>query len=77
MIVEYRQQPFEVPNVFAAVEIKFPGDWVRKDQLDDYDDVMGGKDQKKVALLRVPEDCTDVTPGNDQKPNAPGRRKNK
>lgn len=28
VIVEYRQEPFVVGNVFAAVEIKFPNDWV-------------------------------------------------
>lgn len=60
VVVEYRQQPFEVPNVFAAVEIKFPGDWVKKDQMDDYVDLMGRED--KVALLRVPEDCTGYKP---------------
>jgi hypothetical protein len=75
VIVEYRQQPFEVPNVFAAVEIKFPGDWVKPDQIKAYDNIMGGENQKKVALLRVPEDCTDVTPGDDKKPNAPDRKK--
>lgn len=64
VIVEYRQQPFEVPNVFAAVEIKFPGDWVKKDQMDDYVDLMGR--EEKVALLRVPEDCTGYQPGNAQ-----------
>ncbi|CAD5106671.1 VRR-NUC domain-containing protein [Zestomonas carbonaria] len=56
VIVEYRQQPFEVPNVFAAVEIKFPGDWVKEDQLRGYAVLM--KTDNKVALLRVPEDCT-------------------
>ncbi len=60
VIVEYRQQPFKVPNVFAAVEIKFPGDWVKKDQMDDYVDLMGR--EEKVALLRVPEDCTGYRP---------------
>jgi hypothetical protein len=71
VISEYRRQPFEVPNVFAAVEIKFPGDWVQKDQLDSYVGLMDRED--KVALLRVPEDCTDVTPGGDaDRRNAPG-----
>ena len=60
VIVEYRKQPFEVPNVFAAVEIKFPRDWVKKDQMDDYVSLMGRED--KVALLRVPEDCTGYKP---------------
>lgn len=63
VIAEYRQEPFEVPNVFAAVEIKFPGDWVKQAQLNDYSKLMNHK--SKVALLRVPEDCTDVTPGDD------------
>lgn len=60
VIVEYRQQPFEVPNVFAAVEIKFPGDWVKDKQMGDYVRLMGRED--KVALLRVPEDCTGYKP---------------
>lgn len=76
VIVEYRQQPFEVPNVFAAVEIKFPGDWVKEEQLNQYDDVMGGKHKRKVALLRVPEDCTEMTPGDKTKDHErPGQRK--
>lgn len=76
VISEYRRQPFEVPNVFAAVEIKFPGDWVREDQLRDYARLMGN--EGKVALLRVPEDCTDTTPGSDRNrrntPNSHRRR---
>ncbi|MGE8621260.1 MAG: VRR-NUC domain-containing protein, partial [Achromobacter spanius] len=36
VIVEYRQQPFDVGNVFAAVEIKFPNDWVKSKQMGDY-----------------------------------------
>jgi VRR-NUC domain len=62
VISEYRNQPFEVPNVFAAVEIKFPGDWVKRSQLADYAALMGG--DNKVALLRVPEDCTNHLPGD-------------
>ncbi|WP_420994270.1 VRR-NUC domain-containing protein [Cupriavidus sp. 30B13] len=57
VIVEYRQQPFEVDNVFVAVEIKFPGDWVKQEQMDNYVDLMGNN-TRKVALLRVPEDCS-------------------
>jgi hypothetical protein len=57
VIVEYRQQPFDVGNVFAAVEIKFPKDWVKRDQMKDYVSLMGG-DVQKVVLLRVPEDCS-------------------
>lgn len=57
VIVEYRQQPFEVGNVFAAVEIKFPDDWVRDRQMGAYVRLMN-EDKSKVALLRVPEDCT-------------------
>lgn len=55
VIVEYRHLPFERTNVFVAVEIKFPGDWISADQLRQYALVM--KDSSKVALLRVPEDC--------------------
>ncbi|BAL95923.1 VRR-NUC domain-containing protein [Rubrivivax gelatinosus] len=77
-IVEYRQQPFEVPNVFAAVEVKFPGDWVKKEQLRDYVDLMRSDD--KVAVLRVPEDCTDLVPGDGRTrlsvPSLGGRRNN-
>lgn len=60
VIVEYRQQPFHAPNVFVAVEIKFPKDWVKK-QMDDYVGLMN-QDERKVALLRVPEDCTGYKP---------------
>jgi hypothetical protein len=67
VISEYRRQPFEVDNVFAAIEIKFPGDWVKRGQLADYVALM--KQEEKVALLRVPEDCTDMRPGD----KAPGR----
>ncbi|MNL46831.1 hypothetical protein D3C87_1695780 [compost metagenome] len=59
--MEYRQQPFEVSNVFAAVEIKFPNDWVKGKQMKDYVDLMGNNSDK-VALLRVPEDCTGFRP---------------
>jgi VRR-NUC domain len=62
VIVEYRKQSIEVNNVFAAVEVKFPGDWVKRDQLREYAELMGRQD--KAALLRVPEDCTGVMPGD-------------
>ncbi len=65
VIVEYRQQPFHVANVFAAVEIKFPRDWVKPKQLDDYSELME-RNKKKVALLRVPEDCTGYQPETQQ-----------
>jgi hypothetical protein len=52
--------------VFAAVEIKFAGDWVQAKQMQDYVELMGRED--KVALLRVPEDCTDLRPGDGQAP---------
>ena len=66
VVVEYRQEPFETDNVFAAVEIKFPQDWAHPRQMKNYVDLMtpntGINPQKigkeKVALLRVPEDCT-------------------
>ncbi|MDF3837933.1 VRR-NUC domain-containing protein [Cupriavidus basilensis] len=64
-IVEYRQQPFHVPNVFVAVEIKFPKDWVKKKQMKDYVNLMK-QDETKVALLRVPEDCTGYKPKESQ-----------
>lgn len=66
VIVEYRQKPFDVRNVFAAVEIKFPNDWVKDKQMTDYVDLMG-KDTTKVALLRVPEDCTGYQSDADEK----------
>jgi hypothetical protein len=76
VIVEYRQRPFEVDNVFAAVEIKFPGDWVQDKQMRDYVELMTprvGLDRdnvgkRRVALMRVPEDCVDIVPEkkNDQ-----------
>ncbi|WAB96297.1 VRR-NUC domain-containing protein [Pseudomonas putida] len=69
VIVEYRQKPFESNNVFAAVEIKFPRDWVKVRQLEEYAHLMTPKSgpnprkagKEKVALLRVPEDCTSST----------------
>ncbi|WP_332608310.1 VRR-NUC domain-containing protein [Achromobacter sp. ESBL13] len=61
VIVEYRQQPFDVENVFAAVEIKFPSDWAKPAQMKDYVRLMDGHTHK-VALLRVPEDCTGHRP---------------
>lgn len=75
VVVEYRQEPFETDNVFAAVEIKFPGDWVVKKQISDYANLMkpvtGVNPDKigreKVALLRVPEDCTGFE-GDGKKP---------
>ncbi|WMD19179.1 VRR-NUC domain-containing protein [Achromobacter seleniivolatilans] len=66
VIVEYRQKPFDVSNVFAAVEIKFPNDWVKKKQMTDYLRLMN-KDTEKVALLRVPEDCTGYKSDADEK----------
>lgn len=66
VVVEYRQEPFETENVFAAVEIKFPQDWANPSQMKNYVDLMTPKTginpqkigKEKVALLRVPEDCT-------------------
>ncbi|CNK51383.1 Uncharacterised protein [Mycobacterium tuberculosis] len=66
MVVEYRQEAFETDNVFAAIEIKFPGDWIKDKQMMDYVELMTPKTginrdkigTEKVALLRVPEDCT-------------------
>nr|WP_240943587.1 VRR-NUC domain-containing protein [Janthinobacterium lividum] len=68
VILEYRQKPWEIDNVFAAVETKFPNDWVKKDQMRDYVELMTPKSgiarkkigQERVALLRVPEDCIGV-----------------
>ena len=76
VIVEYRQQPFAVENVFAAVEIKFPNDWVKRDQLEDYVILMG-EDNKKVALLRVPEDCTGFKPSTVKRGQGGSPRKTK
>lgn len=73
VIVEYRKQTFDVSNVFAAVEIKFPGDWVKPKQMDDYVLLMGR--EEKVALLRVPEDCTDVRPGDGSTNRTTPRKK--
>lgn len=68
VIPEYRQMPWEIDNVFAAVEIKFPNDWVKDAQMKDYVKLMTPKSgnarrkigQERVALLRVPEDCIGV-----------------
>lgn len=77
VVVEYRQEPFETENVFAAVEIKFPGDWANDKQMSAYVKLMTpltginpnkiGKE--KVALLRVPEDCVGVE--TNEKKSAP------
>ena len=74
VIVEYRQQPFEVDNVFAAVEIKFPNDWVRDVQMQDYVRLMN-RNTDKVALLRVPEDCTGFRPAKDSSGVQPPRKR--
>lgn len=85
VVVEYRQEPFETKNVFAAVEIKFPGDWVKDKQMDEYAQLMapatGINREKigrgKVALLRVPEDCTGFDVDKKKSPqNQQTRKKN-
>ncbi|MBK5012988.1 VRR-NUC domain-containing protein [Pseudomonas sp. S60] len=87
VIVEYRQKSFETNNVFAAIEIKFPRDWVKIRQLEEYAYLMtpaaGPNPQKagkeKVALLRVPEDCTssakEVEKGNKPRQHNKGKTK--
>ena len=72
VIVEYRQQPFDVGNVFAAVEIKFPNDWVKSKQMGDYVRLMAA-DKSKVALLRVPEDCTGYKADAHEKSDRDGK----
>ena len=83
VVVEYRQEPFETENVFAAVEIKFPGDWVREEQLDHYVLLMTPQTginpnkvgKEKVALLRVPEDCVGFDA--DEKKSTPSEQARK
>lgn len=87
VIVEYRQKPFEANNVFAAIEIKFPKDWVKTRQLDEYAYLMtptsGANPKKtgkeKIALLRVPEDCTssatEIDEGKKSRENKKGKRR--
>ncbi len=87
VIPEYRQHPWEIDNVFAAVEIKFPNDWVQAKQMEDYVLLMTPKtgiDAKKigksrVALMRVPEDCTDVVADkpHEKKPEQATRTRNR
>ena len=79
-IVEHRKETFETGNICALVEIKFPKDWVRKGQMESYVDVTNNP--KKVALLRVLEDCvgfeldpTDHAGKHDGSSSAPKRRK--
>ena len=82
VVVEYRQEPFETENVFAAVEIKFPGDWIKDKQIDEYAQLMtprtGANREKigreKVALLRVPEDCTGFEADEKQTPISKGNK---
>lgn len=85
VVVEYRQEAFETDNVFAAVEIKFPGDWVKEDQILAYVKLMTPKTginrdkvgAEKVALLRVPEDCTGFEVDEKKSPkNEQVRKKN-
>lgn len=84
VVVEYRQEPFEIENVFAAVEIKFPRDWAKAIQIKEYVDLMTPKSgvnrekigKEKVALLRVPEDCTGFEAEEKKKiPSAQTRKK--
>lgn len=84
VVVEYRQEPFETENVFAAVEIKFPGDWPKQRQMSDYVELMTPQTginpakigKEKVALLRVPEDCVGFEADEKQsKPNEQSRKK--
>ncbi|MNP79885.1 hypothetical protein D3C76_1778290 [compost metagenome] len=84
MVVEYRQEPFEIENVFAAVEIKFPRDWAKARQMKEYVDLMTPETgvnrekigKEKVALLRVPEDCTGFEAGEKKTtPSAQTRKK--
>ena len=80
VVVEYRQEPFETENVFAAVEIKFPQDWANPSQMKNYVDLMTPKTginpqkigKEKVALLRVPEDCIGFETDNKKKPTVKG-----
>ncbi|MEN5200297.1 VRR-NUC domain-containing protein [Pseudomonas wadenswilerensis] len=84
VVVEYRQEPFEIENVFAAVEIKFPRDWAKAIQMKEYVDLMTPETgvnrekigKEKVALLRVPEDCTGFEAGEKKTtPSAQTRKK--
>lgn len=84
VVVEYRQEPFETENVFAAVEIKFPRDWPKQRQMTDYLELMTPQTginpakigKEKVALLRVPEDCVGFeTDDKKSKPNEQARKK--
>lgn len=85
VVVEYRQEAFETDNVFAAIEIKFPGDWVKDRQMMSYVELMTPKTgvnrdkigKEKVALLRVPEDCIGFEVDDKKSPqNQQARKKN-
>jgi len=57
-IVEDRKKPAALmppqqDNVFAVVEIKFPNDRVKEDQMDEYVQLFS---KNRVALMRIPED---------------------
>lgn len=86
-IVEYRQRPFNIldqegfkDNVFAFVEIKFPKDWVKDQQMMDYEFVLSGArnaESGRLALLRVPEDCMprpEAQPGDEKKRTEPKKK---
>ncbi len=84
VVVEYRQESFETENVFAAVEIKFPGDWANDKQMSAYVKLMTPQTginpnkigKEKVALLRVPEDCVGIET-NEKKNSIPKGNKNR
>lgn len=82
VVVEYRQEPFETENVFAAVEVKFPGDWPKQRQMSDYVELMTPRTginpakigKEKVALLRVPEDCVGFETDDKQQTSSKGNK---
>ena len=53
-IVEDRNKAPTIDNLFAIVEVKFPGDAFNRDQEDGYEENFTGV---PLALIRVPEDC--------------------
>jgi len=71
--------------VFVAIEIKFPGDWVKIRQLEDYAHLMTPKSganprktgKEKVALLRVPEDCIPSNLADEKRDGTPSKNKGK
>jgi hypothetical protein len=53
-IPDYRKEPMRKQNLFAIIEIKFPGDAIKKDQLDLYKKLSEAAANKKTSITTIP-----------------------